>query len=61
MIESSKNKYDLDAQSGVANFSKAYIKPHANERFFNLQKEAFERAKKRRGLIDDVESRMGLA
>lgn len=52
LIETSRNKYDLDAQSGVANFSKAYINLMQSRDFFVLQKEAFERAKKRRGLIE---------
>ena len=52
MIKSAKNKYDLDSQSGVGGFSKAYINLMQTRDFLSLQKEAFNRAKKRKALID---------
>lgn len=51
-IESSKNKLDLELQSGVGTFSKAYIGLMQTRDFLNLQRDAYERAKKRKDLID---------
>ena len=51
-VKVAERKFDLDAQNGVGAFSKAYIKLMQSRDFLNLQKEAYERAKKRKNLID---------
>lgn len=52
LLDSAKNKYDLDTQNGVGGFSKAYINLMQARDFLLLQKEAYDRAKKRKELID---------
>ena len=51
-VEAAMSKFQIDAQQGVGGFSKAYVNLMKSRDFLLLQKAAYDRANKRKKLID---------